>query len=191
MSPTEHDAQSLAPDEPQAFSPDPGLLEELFLSMMDYESGSPSRIQRFVKVRALSRTIGLMELLPPKDLFILEAAAIVHDIGIKPSLEKYRISAGRYQEEPGPPLAEELLRRLDFPEEAIPRVSRLAGRHHAYEGIDGLDYQILVEADFLVNTPEEGMTKESILSVHRKIFKSPGGKRLCRAMYETRERVKE
>ena len=33
----------------------------------------------------------------------------------------------------------------------IRRVEYLVGHHHTYKDIDGLDYQILVEADFLVN----------------------------------------
>lgn len=171
----------------QGDSFDPSAHEELLLSMMDYEKGCPSRIQHFVKVRAFGRTIGLMERLPPKELFTLEAAALVHDIGIKPSLVKYKSSAGRYQEELGPPLAEEMLQRLGYPEDVIKRVSFLVGHHHTYVGIDGPDYQILVEADFLVNMLEEEMSPEAIASVYRKVFKTEGGKRLCRSMFSPEE----
>mgnify|MGYP000340972515 FL=1 len=31
------------------------------------------------------------------------------------------------------------------------RVAYLIGHHHTYDKIEGMDYQILVEADFLVN----------------------------------------
>ena len=41
--------------------------------------------------------------------------------------------------------------------------------------IDGIDYQILVEADFLVNLAEEQSSRETIESVKGKIFKTKTG----------------
>ena len=35
-----------------------------------------------------------------------------------------------------------------YTEEQIERVKYLVGHHHTYDNIDGLDYQILIEADF-------------------------------------------
>ena len=35
------------------------------------------------------------------------------------------------------------------------RICYLIGHHHTYDKIDGTDYQILVDADFLVNLYEE------------------------------------
>ena len=40
---------------------------------------------------------------------------------------------------------------------------------------DGIDYQILVEADFLVNLAEEQSSRETIESVKGKIFKTKTG----------------
>ena len=51
----------------------------------------------------------------------------------------------------------------------------LIGHHHTYDQIDGIDYQILVEADFLVNLAEEQSSKETIESVKNKIFKTKTG----------------
>lgn len=51
-----------------------------------------------------------------------------------------------------------MLMRLGFAENVIERVCYLIGHHHTYTGIDGRDYQILVEADFLVNLYEDGRT---------------------------------
>ena len=36
-------------------------------------------------------------------------------------------------------------------EEQIERVAYLVGHHHTFIGIDGIDYQILVEADYIAN----------------------------------------
>ena len=41
-----------------------------------------------------------------------------------------------------------MLETLDFEDSVIDRVCYLIAHHHTYTDINGLDYQILVEADF-------------------------------------------
>lgn len=131
------------------------MIEKLIAEMIFCYHGDPKRIQHFIKVHDFARTIGVLENLDKETLFTLEAAAVVHNIGIHASEEKYGSAAGKYQELEGPPLAKEMLTRLGFPENVITRVCYLVGHHHTYQNIDGLDYQILVEADFLVNLYED------------------------------------
>jgi hypothetical protein len=50
--------------------------------------------------------------------------------------------------------------------------------------MDGLDYQILVEADFLVNIYEDQLSEDAIDSVYRKIFKTDTGKKLLKEIYQ-------
>lgn len=158
-------------------------LNKLALSMTEYETDA-GRIQHFFKVHAFSKLIGEMERLDAETLLTLEVAAYVHDIGIPPALEKYGSDNGSYQEELGPAIAEKLLKRLDYDEKTIRRVSYLVGHHHTYSNIDGMDYQILVEADFLVNLHENHCTKERILHVYETIFRTEAGKKLCREMFQ-------
>ena len=66
-------------------------------------------------------------------------------------------------------------------------VSYLVGHHHFYVQIDGLDYQILVEADFLVNLYEDGVTKEAVMHAYNKIFRTEHGKRICAEMFGIEE----
>jgi len=114
---------------------------------------------------------------------ILEVATIVHDIGIKVSIKKYGKCNGKLQEQEGPICAEELLNRLEFKKEVIERVSYLVAHHHTYSNIDGIDYQILVEADFLVNLYENQNDKETIQNTYNKIFKTKSGRKLCSQMF--------
>ncbi len=157
--------------------------EKLFFSMLEYEAGNAKRIQHFIKVHSLALRIGIAEGLDEETLFLLEAAALVHDIGIKPSEEKYGSGAGQYQEAEGPPLARAMLERLQYPKAVIDRVCYLVGRHHTYSKIDGIDYQILVEADFLVNMFEGGVEGSEIRSVYKNIFRTAAGKRICEMMF--------
>ena len=88
------------------------MLQKLFWKMTEYYRGDPKRIQHFVKVHAFARQIGLAEGLEEETLQILEAAAYVHDIGIKPAEEKYGKSNGKLQEQEGPAAAREMLAQL-------------------------------------------------------------------------------
>lgn len=86
------------------------ILDDLLMKMISYNSGDPKRIQHLIKVHSFARLIGLSENLESDTQFILEAAAIVHDIGIKPAEEKYGYCNGKLQEQEGPEPAEKLLR---------------------------------------------------------------------------------
>ena len=158
-------------------------LEQLAFKMTEYYTADPARVQHFIKVHAFARLIGMSEGLSENELFTLEAAALVHDIGIKKAEEVYSSSAGHYQEELGPPIAEEMLEELDFDRDVIARVCHLVAHHHTYTDIDGADYQILVEADFLVNLYENGEPVSAVKAAYEKIFRTKSGKRLCRAMF--------
>ena len=150
-------------------------IEKLLTAMMEYDHRDVPRIQHFVKVYEFARMIGLMEGLDAKTQFTLESAAVVHDIGIHISEQKYGSSSGKYQELEGPAEAKKLLDGLEWPADVTERVCYLVGHHHTYDQIDGIDYQILVEADFLVNLAEEQSSRETIESVKGKIFKTKTG----------------
>ena len=162
-------------------------LNQLFCEMIQYYRNDPKRIQHFTKVHSYAKLIGELSGMRGEELLTLEAAAYVHDIGIKVAEEKYGSSNGRLQEQEGPAVAEEMLGRLHFDEKIIRRVSYLVGHHHTYDQIDGLDYQILVEADFLVNLYEDGVTKEAVMHAYNKIFRTEHGKRICAEMFGIEE----
>lgn len=111
-------------------------------------------------------------------MYILEAAALVHDIGIKVGMEKHGRSDRKDSRSRGTGSTREMLTHLGFKEQVIRRVEYLVGHHHTYKDIDGLDYQILVEADFLVNYFENGLDKEHIKKSAEKIFKTEPVKKL-------------
>jgi len=158
-------------------------IEKVFEKMTECYSHDPKQIHHFLKVHSFAKRIGISEGLDEKTLSILEIAAIVHDIGIKAAREKYGSSAGNYQEELGPAIAKAMLEELNYPQDIIERICYLVGRHHTYTNIEGMDYQILIEADFLVNIYEGNMSQDSVRSLLEKIFKTKMGKWLCETMY--------
>lgn len=148
---------------------------KLIEKMMEYYAGDPKRVQHFLKVYEFAKLIGESESLDTETMHILRTAAIVHDIGIKISEEKYGSSNGKYQEKEGPAVAEQMLLALGYDEAVIDRVLFLIAHHHTYNEIEGLDYQILVEADFLVNLFEDGSSREAAPKVQKNIFKTNTG----------------
>ena len=150
-------------------------INKVTTAMIDYYQGQPKRIQHFLKVHAYAKLIGEQEGLDKEILDILEVAALTHDIGIKISVEKYNSSAGKYQEVEGPAVAQQMLEDLQYDKAKTDRVCYLIGHHHTHDQIDGIDYQILVEADFLENLAEEQSSRETIESVKGKIFKTKTG----------------
>jgi hypothetical protein len=72
---------------------------------------------------------------------------------------------------------------LGFDEIIANRVSYVTAHHHTYTKIDNIEYQILVEADFIVNILENEIDKEKALTIRNKIFKTKSGKTLLSQMY--------
>lgn len=148
---------------------------EVIDAMIRYYSGDIKRINHFIKVYGYAKAIGELEELDEYTREILEVTAIVHDIGIKVSEEKYNSSSGHYQQIEGPAVAEKMLSGLKYDKEFIDRVCYLIAHHHTYNNIDGIDYQILVEADFLVNLNEDNVSPDGIRKVKENIFKTKTG----------------
>jgi hypothetical protein len=107
----------------------------------------------------------------------------LHDIGIHEAERIYKSTAGKYQEELGPKIAQELIENLQILDEIKNRVYYLIANHHSYDKIDAKDFQILVESDFLVNIFEDEMEPAAIKSIKNKIFKTASGIALLNSMY--------
>lgn len=152
-------------------------LKKIAVEMIRYDSGSPKRIQHFLKVHHFAALIAAMENIDEETAFILEAAALVHDIGIRNAMEKYDSHAGYLQEQEGPPEARKLLEQVGgFSEEQIERILFLIAHHHTYKGVSGIDYRILIEADFLVNLYESESRYRAILAAEENVFETASGK---------------
>jgi uncharacterized protein len=157
--------------------------DRVITAMIEYFGSDKKRIHHFLKVYSFAKTIGESENLLPDDQELLEISAIVHDIGIKVSEEKYNSSAGKYQELEGPHEAEKLLAALGYEKTFIDKVCYLVGNHHTYGNIDTLPYRILVEADFLVNLYEDDSSRSAAEQAYDKIFRTNTGKNLLKIMF--------
>ncbi len=158
--------------------------EKMIQKMVEFDGGDPKRIQHFLKVYQFAHVIGVEEGISEELQKILDLAAILHDIGIRPSEEKYGRCDGKLQEQEGPAYAMQLLKEFsEVTEEERDRICYLIGHHHTYQNVEGMDYQILLEADFLVNAYEDELPREAILTFKQKVFRTETGKRLLDTMF--------
>jgi hypothetical protein len=162
---------------------DEKILNDICVETINYFEGDAKRIQHFLKVHALAKLIGESEHLTDDCLFVLEGAAYVHDVGIKPAELLFGRCDGKLQEKYGPKEAQKILQACGVQGEQIERITYLVGHHHTYDCIDGVDYMILVEADFLVNFYEDGCDKQTIKKTLTKLFKTPTAIALCQKMF--------
>lgn len=151
--------------------------------MLAFSEGNIHDIDHFIRVWTYARTIGQLEGLDPETQFILEVAALTHDIACPLCRKKYGNTNGRYQENEGVPLVREFLSDTGMTEEQIERVAFLVGHHHTFSGIDGIDHQILIEADYIANAAENGYGRQNVEHFMRKFMKTESGRRILRTVF--------
>ncbi|MDD6142268.1 MAG: HD domain-containing protein [bacterium] len=159
------------------------MTANLTQKMIHFYQGSLHDINHFLKVTAFARTIGLQEQLDERTQLTLELTAIVHDIACPLCREKYGRASGDLQEQESEALLRPFLAEFNLDEQMRERVIHLVTHHHTYTGVDGMDWQILLEADFLVNACEGNMTREAIESFRDNVFRTPTGITLLNTMY--------
>lgn len=156
---------------------------QILCRMIAAQHGSHHDINHLQKVHSFARVIGLAEGLDEHTQFITEVAAIVHDIACPMLREKFGSADGKLQEQYGPDMAREFLADCGVDEADIERIAFLVGHHHTLEGVDGIDWQILLEADYLVNADEGHALTEAINKALATMFKTRIGRALLHAIY--------
>ena len=151
--------------------------------MITFSDGSLHDIDHFLKVWALAKTIGELEGLDRRTQEILELTAVVHDIACPLCREKYGDTNGKHQELESPPLVEAFFAELPVDRADVARISWRAAHHHTYTDIGGIDHQILLEADYLVNADEHGYTRPAIENFRERIFRTAAGTQLLNSIY--------
>ena len=101
------------------------MINKLHLAMIELYRGDAKRIQHFCKVHSYAKLIAETENVDKECLFIIEAAALTHDIGIHSCEEKYGNCNGKLQEKEGPAIAEKMLKELGFDQDVSDRVQYL------------------------------------------------------------------
>lgn len=158
-------------------------ISNIMQKMIEYSNGNLHDINHFIKVWTYAKTIAEVENVDSEAQLFLEIAAITHDIACPFCREKYGNTNGKYQEIEGESLVRDFLKDTDISQEQIERIAYLVAHHHTFNNIDGIDYQILIEADYIVNAEESCYSKENIRNFSEKFFKTTTGINLLKSIY--------
>ena len=158
-------------------------VSQVMEKMIAFSDGNIHDIDHLIRVWTYAKTIGDLEGLDSDTQYVLEVAAITHDIACPLCRRKYGNTNGKHQEEEGARMVRAFLSDCGMSTGQVNRVAYLVGHHHTFRGIDGIDYQILIEADYIANAAENGYSEENVTNFINKIMKTESGKRIARAVF--------
>ena len=129
------------------------------LRMKQYYRSDMDKVQHFVRVYTLAKSIGELEHLSDEEQFDLELAAVVHNV-----------------EGDSIPVVRDILRECGVTEAAAMKVCHMVENTENYEHIGTLDHQILIEAKLIVDFKEQNTPEKEIIRKAEDIFLTNTGK---------------
>jgi hypothetical protein len=156
---------------------------KVLLEAVIYFENDFTQIDHMFKVLGFALALSENEEINDVDRTVIALSAILHDIGIPEAKKRFHSSDGRYQEMLGPDIARRILESCGVGESIRDRVCFIVAHHHSYDQVDGLDFRILVEADFLVNIHEGYVEEREAPAVYDRHIKTDIGKKLFKKLY--------
>ena len=158
------------------------MLAALDRAMVEYNAGDTRRIDHAHKVTAYARELQAKE---RGDYLVVTAAGLLHDIGIHQAEAKYGSPNGKYQEIEGPPVAREIMTRLNFTPAQVDEVCAIVGNHHSPGKINTVNFKCLYDADWLVNIRDDfNITdKQKLSAIIDNVMLTESGKARARQIY--------
>jgi putative nucleotidyltransferase with HDIG domain len=157
------------------------LVERVPIEMKRYFESDFKRIGHATKVARYAEKICKEEEAHP---VVTTLSAYLHDIGIKVSERKYNSSAPKYQHVEGPPVAREILTRLGAEEGIINEVCDIIGHHHSPRQEETINFNVIYDADLIVNLEEKQKespsSPEHLAKIIEKSFLTKSGQELAR-----------
>lgn len=134
-------------------------VQRVALRMKQYHRGDVGKIQHFVRVYTLAKSIGELERLGDEEQLDVELAAVVHNV------EGNRV-----------PVVRDILRECEINDEAAMKVCHMVENIENYDHIGTLDHQILIEAKLIVDFKEQNIPEKEIIRKAEDIFITNTGK---------------
>ena len=159
------------------------LMDRVAIEMKRYFGRDFKRIGHASRVARYAEKIGRDE---GADLSIVLPSAYLHDIGIKEAERKHNSNAARFQELEGPPIAREILEKLNAGEDLVDEVCDIVAHHHHPRKEETMNFKALYDADLITNLEEDRKEKpsdpERIKKIIEKSFLTDSGKKLAESV---------
>jgi len=114
------------------------------------------------------------------------SAAYLHDIGIKEAERKHKSTDAKYREEEGPPIARNILNKLNAKDEMIEEVCDIIGHHHDPNSEETINFRIVYDADQIVNMEENykesSMGNDRLSEIIGKTLLTESGRKLAESL---------
>ena len=159
------------------------MLDLITEKMMYFNQNDPKRIQHFIKVHRLHNSLGERNIWTPIRSSLPNVRHWFTISAFGQQRKNMATARENCRNRKAPRMPAECWRTYPWMRRTLNGSCYLVAHHHTYTDMDGIDYQILVEADFLVNFYEDGLSTEAIQSAMEKIFRTDAGKALCRISY--------
>lgn len=160
----------------------------LLESMQDIFKDLPYGIEHTLCVLHNAEEIMKGEDLSEEEISLVVTNAILHDIGAVQALKKYNSIAPEYQELEGYSVAWKILSDMNCEIDFIKRVCFVVGHHHTKDKVNGIDFQILWDADMIENLKEKTLNQSQLMDKIESDFFTDTGKRLASKMLTTVQR---
>jgi response regulator RpfG family c-di-GMP phosphodiesterase len=157
------------------------MLKSVLKQMEDIFCDHPHYIEHTYKVLAEATAIMDGEAVS-QERELVSLAAALHDIGLVAAQEKYGSTAGPWQEMEGARIAREVLSSCGYTGDSE-RIIYIVGHHHTKEKVDGLDFQIIWEADLLVNLAGKKLDAHQLEELISDNFKTETGQATARLRF--------
>lgn len=158
-------------------------MTDLLQKMLARPDTTPHDAAHMMKVWGYTHLICDMEQVTRSVRLLAESEAAVHDIACPLCREKYGRADGFLQECESEDLLKPFLTDCGLSAKQIDRIIHVVSYHHSPKMADGLDFQILLEADYLTNAEESGYPWERIREAAGNLFQTASGLLLLKTIY--------
>ena len=158
------------------------LRERISSEMKKYWGDDTKRVNHALKVAQYAEEILKIEGGHP---LVVLGAAYLHDVGIKEAERKKGTVSEEDHEREGKAAAEEILMKLNVQRTIANEICDIIGHHDHPRERETLNFQILYEADWLVNLGENGFLKDpkKLQEIITKNFRTVTGKNLADRLF--------
>lgn len=143
-------------------------INRVAMRMKTYYHGDTDKVQHFVRVYTLAKTIGELEKLDDEEQEYLELAAVVHNVGGEDPI----------------PAVRDILKSCGVEDEVNMHVCHIVGNMENYDHISSLDHQIFVEARMIVEFKERGASADEIVRFAEKRFITNYGRMFLKRAFD-------
>jgi len=159
-----------------------GIKDSLITTMEAVFGDDLKRIDHARKVTGYAERILKAE---GGDYTVIIAAAVLHDIGIHEAERKYANPGGKYQEIEGPPIARQILTRLELEPGQVDEICDIIAHHHSPGKISTTNFKVLYDADWLVNLADEFDIQDTkkLSKIIETVFLTVTGQNIARDIY--------